>query len=176
MKFLPTDLPGAWIIDLEPRTDERGFFARAYCQNEFTVHGIDASFVQSNVAYSKRKGTLRGLHWQEAPFAEGKLVRCTRGAVFDVGVDLRPGSPTFRRHVAVELNEENHRMVYLPEGFAHGYLTLSDAAEVTYMVTKPYHPASARGARWNDPALAVPWPFEPVEILPRDQEYPDLPR
>jgi dTDP-4-dehydrorhamnose 3,5-epimerase len=175
MVFTPTDLAGAFIVDLERREDERGFFARSWCQREFETHGLNPRVVQCNVSRNHRKGTLRGMHYQDAPHAEVKLVRCTAGAIYDVIVDLRPHSSTFRRSVGVVLSAENLRALYVPENFAHGFLTLTDDAEVFYQMSESYEPAAARGIRWDDPAFGISWP-EPITIISeRDRTYPDYP-
>lgn len=174
MIFTPTRLTGAYLIDIEPRQDERGFFARAWCQEEFEAHGLNTRPVQANVSFNKRKGTLRGLHYQLAPHAETKLVRCTRGAIWDVMVDLRSDSTTYRQCIGAELTADNHRMLYVPEGFAHGFLTLGDDVEVTYQVSQVYTPGAERGLRWNDPALGVEWPAPVQVISEKDAHWPDL--
>jgi dTDP-4-dehydrorhamnose 3,5-epimerase len=172
--FVETEVPGVWRITIDRREDDRGYFARAYCRREFQAHGIRADFVQSNVSYNLRRGTLRGLHLQREPHAETKLVRCTRGAVYDVAVDLRQGSPTFARWTALELSAGDGQMLLVPVGCAHGYLTLADDTEVFYQVTEEYHPESETGLRWDDPTVAVLWPFPPTTISPRDRGLPDL--
>jgi dTDP-4-dehydrorhamnose 3,5-epimerase len=161
VKFSATELPGVWLVDIEPRVDERGLFARTVCTEEFARHGLDAAFVQSSVSVNRRRSTLRGIHFQAAPHAEIKLVRCTRGAVFDVAVDLRPDSPTYRRWTGAEISAENHRAIYIPKGVAHGFQTLTDETELLYQMTVPYHAESSRGYRWDDPAFAIAWP-DPV--------------
>jgi dTDP-4-dehydrorhamnose 3,5-epimerase len=177
MTFTETALAGAWIIDIERFDDERGFFARTWAADELTARGLDPTLAQCNVAFNRRKGTIRGLHFQRAPFDEIKIVRCTRGAVHDVIVDLREDSPTFRRWLAVELTADTHRMLYVPPGVAHGYQTLTDDAETYYHVSAPYSPAHAAGVRWNDPAFAIAWPLgEPTVISARDREWPDFGR
>jgi dTDP-4-dehydrorhamnose 3,5-epimerase len=158
MIFTETELPGAFVIDIEPHEDERGFFARVWCEREFEEHGLSTRIAQCNVAYNQAKWTLRGMHYQEAPHAEVKLVRCTRGSVYDVIVDLRPESPTFRHWIGVELTAENRRTLYVPEGFAHGYQTLEDGTETYYQVSKFYEPGAERGVRWDDPAFEISWP------------------
>jgi dTDP-4-dehydrorhamnose 3,5-epimerase len=176
MHFLPTELPGVFVIEVEPRADERGLFARTYCREEFAAHGLCTDWVQCNVSFNARAGTLRGLHWQAAPHEEVKLVRCTSGAAFDVVVDLRPGSPTYRNWVAVELTGANRRAVYIPGGYAHGFQTLVDGTELFYQMSALYVPESARGARWDDPALAIAWPPCAARVIsPRDLALPDLP-
>jgi dTDP-4-dehydrorhamnose 3,5-epimerase len=175
MRFCETPLAGAFVIELERREDERGFFARCWCQDEFAAHGIDTAWVQSNVSFNHHAGTLRGLHYQAEPHGEDKLVRCTMGAAYDVLVDLRPGSPTYARWFAVELTADNRRMVYIPRGLAHGFQTLVDHTELHYLMSTTFRPESARGVRWDDPALGIPWPDCPHRIIsPRDQNFPDL--
>lgn len=175
MRFIETELKGAYIIGLEKMEDERGFFARFWCMREFKEHGLNPRLVQCSISYNKRKGTLRGLHYQTAPFQEAKLVRCTRHSIYDVIVDLRPSSPTFMQHIAVTISAENHRMVYVPEGFAHGFQTLEDDTEVFYQMSEFYAPESARGIRWNDPSFDISWPINvPTVISNRDNNYPDF--
>lgn len=171
MIFTETLLEGLWQIDLDRRCDERGFFARSFCSDEFVAHGLPDGFVQCNVSFNAKQGTLRGMHWQADPHPEGKLVRCTGGGIFDVAVDIRPGSPTLHRWVGVELTARNGRALYIPGGFAHGFLTLEDATEVFYQMTETHRPDCARGARWDDPAFAVEWPGVPVVISERDLGY-----
>jgi dTDP-4-dehydrorhamnose 3,5-epimerase len=174
VRFLTTGLAGAFVIEQERHADARGYFARTWCRTELESQGLEAGLAQSSVSFNRRRGTLRGLHYQAPPFAEVKVVRCTRGSVFDVAVDLRPGSPTFRGWTSVELTEENGRALYIPRGFAHGFVTLADATEVTYLISAPYDQPSARGVRWDDPILGISWPG-PVEVIaPRDRDYPDL--
>ena len=173
MIFTETRLPGAFTIDVEPHEDERGFFARVWDGEELAAHGLDARVSQSSIAYNHVAGTLRGLHFQLPPHAESKLVRCTRGAIWDVIVDLRPGSPTYLEWAAVELTEENRRTLYVPEEFAHGYQTLADGSEVWYQMSAPYAPEAARGLRFDDERLAIDWP--PAErrvISERDLAWP----
>ena len=174
MQIVPLPLAGAFVIEAEPACDERGFFARTFSSEEFSRHGLVSSFVQSGVAYNHVRGTLRGMHFQLAPHGEVKLVRCTAGAVYDVIVDLRPGSSTRCQWTSVELSRENRRTLYVPEGFAHGYITLTDGAELLYQMSVPQHVPSARGVRWNDRAFGIQWPLEPVVISPRDAAYPDF--
>ena len=174
MRFRESPLAGLFVIDVEPAEDDRGFFARTYCAAAFVERGLDPAVAQSSIAYSARKGTLRGMHYQRAPHAETKLIRCTRGAVHDVAIDLRPDSPTFRRWFAAELTAANRRMLYIPEGFAHGYLTLEDETEISYQMSTPYHPEAAEGVRWDDPAFAITWPIEVAVIAERDRDYPDF--
>jgi dTDP-4-dehydrorhamnose 3,5-epimerase len=174
MIFTETPLPGAYLLDVEAREDERGFFARTFCAREFCERGLKPEFVQCSVSYNTRKGTLRGMHWQAAPHGEGKLVRCTRGAIFDVIIDLRPDSPAFKRWFSVELTDTNRRQLYIPEGCAHGFQTLADGTEVFYQMTEFHVPESARGLRWNDPTFNIAWPDTPHRIMhPRDAAYPD---
>jgi dTDP-4-dehydrorhamnose 3,5-epimerase len=173
--FQQTKLPGAFVIDLERRDDERGFFARTFCANEFADHGLNARLVQANTSWNPRQGTLRGMHFQNAPHAEVKVVRATRGAIHDVIVDLRPGSPTYKQWIGVNLTQENRRALYVPEGFAHGFQTLVPDTEVHYLVTEVYTPESEGGVRWDDPAFAIDWP-DPTNALmsPKDASWPDF--
>jgi dTDP-4-dehydrorhamnose 3,5-epimerase len=177
--FTPARLQGVYEIDVTPHEDRRGFFARSFCQREFAAHGLNPRVVQCNVSYNRRRGTLRGMHYQAAPDAEAKLIRCVRGAVYDVVVDLRAESPTFRQWAAAELRAEPGRpskMLYVPEGFAHGFLTLQDDTEVLYQMSEFFVPDAARGVRWDDPAFSVQWP-EPVRVISeRDRSYPDFTR
>lgn len=174
MRFTETKLPGAYIIDVEPHHDERGFFARGWCQREFEDHGLVASIVQVNISTNERAGTLRGMHFQLQPHAETKLVRCTKGALFDVIIDLRPDSPTFMEWTGVELSAENHRMLYVPEDFAHGFLTLEDGTEAIYQVSEFYTPGAERGIRYDDPAFEVEWPHAVEVISDKDRAWPDF--
>lgn len=175
MIFTETRLRGAYIIELEPRMDERGFFARTFCRQEFIAHGLNPDFVQCDISFNKKKGTLRGLHYQAKPFEEAKLVRCNRGAIYDVIIDLRPESPTHRQWVSVELSQENHKAVYIPQGFAHGFQTLQDDSEIFYQMSESYHPDHSRGIRWDDPALGIIWPPVPQRIISaKDLAYPWL--
>jgi len=168
-----TELAGAYVLEVERREDDRGFFARVWCADELAAAGLDPRISQINVGFNLRRGTLRGLHFQRAPHAEVKLVRCTAGAVYDVIVDLRPESPTHRRWVGVELTAENHRQLYVPAGFAHGYQTLTDSAEISYLTSVPYAPESATGVRFDDPAFGIGWP-EPVTVISdADRAWPD---
>jgi dTDP-4-dehydrorhamnose 3,5-epimerase len=164
MQFTETGLEGAWIVDVEPMSDDRGFFGRTWCAKEFAEHGMVADMAQCNVSYNHRKGTLRGLHYQVPPAAEAKFVRCTAGAVHDVIVDVRPGSGTYLRWVGVDLTAENRRALYVPPMFAHGYLTLTDGAEVIYQVSEFYTPGAERGARYDDPAFGIDWPVA-IEVV-----------
>ena len=174
MIFTETTLSGAFILDLERREDNRGFFARAFCQNEFTDHGLKPLIAQANIAFNKRKGTLRGMHFQFPPAAETKLVRCTRGAIVDIIVDLRPESPTYLEHVAVELSADNHRALYVPERFAHGYQVLEDITETSYQVGEFYTPEAEGGLRHDDPRLGLTWPLPVTEITEKDRAFPLL--
>ena len=175
MKFVPTSVNGAWVIDPEPKVDERGFFARVWDREAFAVRGLSTDFVQCNSSASQFKGTLRGLHWQAAPYGEMKMVRCLRGAVFDVVADTRPGSPTFRRWTAVELTADNRRWHYVPAECAHGFLALEDESEVLYAVTSPYTPTAERGLRWDDPGFGIAWPDVGKLILSnKDRSWPDF--
>ncbi len=172
MIFTETPLAGAFILDLEPREDSRGFFARTFCRSEFEAHGLKPDMVQCNLSYNHHAQTMRGMHYQLPPAAETKLVRCTRGAILDVIVDLRPESSTYLRHVAVELTVDNRRQLYVPELFAHGYLTLEPGSEVAYQVGEFYTPGFERGIRWDDPALGITWPL-PVEVISeKDASWP----
>jgi dTDP-4-dehydrorhamnose 3,5-epimerase len=174
MIFKETELAGAFVVELDKHADERGFFARTWCAREFAEHGLAPELAQANVSYNRLAGTLRGLHWQAAPHAEDKLVRVTAGAIWDVAVDLRPGSPTYTRHVGVRLDADNRAALWVPKGFAHGFLTLADGSEVVYQMSAFYEPAAARGARWDDPAFAIDWPAEVRVISERDATYPDF--
>jgi dTDP-4-dehydrorhamnose 3,5-epimerase len=174
MIFHQTKLKGAFEIQLEPHADERGFFARSWCQKEFESHNLNPKLAQCNISFNIRKGTLRGMHYQAAPDAEAKVMRCTQGAIYDVVLDLRPESPTFKEWVAVVLTAEKRNMLYAPEGCAHGFLTLEDNTEVLYLISEFYHPESARGVRWNDPAFRIDWPDKVEVISERDRSYPNF--
>lgn len=174
MKFHNTPLDGARVIELEKRGDDRGFFARYFCEHEFGAAGLETRFVQINNSLSARKGTLRGLHYQLPPAAEVKVVRCVRGAFWDAIVDLRPDSRTFKKWYGLELSADNRLMMYVPRGFAHAILTLTDDAEAIYLVSALYAPQQERGLRWSDPSIGIEWPIEPVEISPKDANWPDL--
>jgi dTDP-4-dehydrorhamnose 3,5-epimerase len=174
MNFRKTTIDGAFIVELERHVDKRGFFARTWSHGEFRAHGLSPSFLEASLSYSPRRGTLRGLHYQAAPHEEAKLVRCTRGAIYDVALDLRPHSPTFLRHVAAFLDAENRLALYVPEGCAHGFLTLEDDTEVFYQMSAVYAPAFARGVRWNDALFAIDWPMRPSVISLRDEHYEDF--
>lgn len=173
MKFTETKLQGSFIIMPDYREDERGFFARTFCRREFEDRGLNANFAQCNISFNKLRGTLRGMHYQTAPHAEVKLVRCTAGAVCDVIIDLRPESPTFKQWFAVDLTAENHYQLYVPKGFAHGYQTLTEDAEVAYQVSEFYAPESERGIRWNDPLFSIIWPLPVTAISGKDAAHPD---
>jgi dTDP-4-dehydrorhamnose 3,5-epimerase len=170
--LIESPLPGVWIIDPEPIRDERGLFARTYCRDEFQAKGLSMDVVQCSTSWNARKGTLRGMHYQADPHGESKIVRCTRGAIFDVTLDLRPASPTFRKWFGLELSEENRKGLYLPVGFAHGFQTLADGAEVFYQISRPYVPDAARGVRWDDPAFGIRWPLPVSCISERDGTFP----
>lgn len=172
MIFKETSLKGAYIIEIEPMTDERGFFARTFCIDEFKKNGLDFNIVQCNVSYNKKKGTLRGMHYQANPYEEAKLISCIRGAVYDVSIDLRKGSPTYCQWYAVELKGGDNRLLYLPEGFAHGFQTLEGNSEVFYQMSQFYSQEHARGVRWNDPAFRIDWPYaEKRMISDRDRSF-----
>ena len=175
MIFTPTVIPGVVVVELERLTDDRGFFARSFCRDVFADQGLTSSFVQANVSLNNARGTLRGLHYQAEPRPDPKLVRCTRGAIFDVAVDLRPDSPSYRCWTSAELTAENHRALHIPGGCAHGFISLEDDSEVLYLMGAAYDPDLARGVRWNDSALAIEWPLEPVVISKRDAEFAELP-
>jgi dTDP-4-dehydrorhamnose 3,5-epimerase len=174
MIFTPTPLSGAYLVDLEKRGDERGFFARAFCEKEFGAQGLATRFVQMNDSLTAQRGTLRGMHYQLAPRAETKLVRCVRGALHDAILDLRQGSPTFGRSFGAELSAENRRMMYVPKGFAHGFITLADDTEALYLVDEFYGPEQERGIRWNDPRFAIRWPIEPAVLSDKDRGHRDF--
>ena len=173
MLFRETKLKGAYVVEPERLEDERGFFARTWCQPEFEAHGLNPRLVQCSISFNRRKGTLRGMHYQAAPHAEAKLVRCTMGAIYDVIIDLRPESDTFRKWVAEELTAENRAALYIPEGLAHGFQTLADNTEVFYQMSESYYPESSRAVRWNDPAFGIEWPLLPTAISSRDLTHPD---
>jgi dTDP-4-dehydrorhamnose 3,5-epimerase len=169
--FTETKLEGAFIIDLDRKEDNRGFFARAFCQHEFEEHGLKPAIAQANVAFNRRKGSVRGMHFQFPPAAETKLVRCTRGAIRDIIVDLRPESPTYLDHIAVELTADNHRALYVPERFAHGYQVLEDVTETSYQVGEFYTPETEGGLRYDDPALGLTWPLPVTEMSDKDRAW-----
>jgi dTDP-4-dehydrorhamnose 3,5-epimerase len=174
MKFFDTVIPGAFLITIEPVFDERGFFVRTYCREEFSRQGLETDFSQFSLSHNALYGTLRGLHYQAEPYGEVKLVRCIRGAVFDVLVDLRSDSPTHLRWVGYDLSESNLNALYIPKGVAHGFLTLSDSSEIEYQISTAYVPESSRGVRWNDPAFGILWPYPPRIISARDNSFEDF--
>ena len=174
MLFRETILPGVFEIEPELKADDRGFFARTWCSQEFQRNNLSARLAQCSISHNRRKGTLRGMHLQREPHAEAKLVRCTAGAIYDVAVDLRPGSPWFKKWVGVTLSAVNRRMLFIPEGCAHGFLTLADDTEVFYQISEFYHPESGTGVRWNDPSFGIEWPAAVEVIADRDRNYPDF--
>jgi len=174
MRIKQTPLAGACVIEIEKHIDERGFFARTWCKKEFSAHGLSPEHSQSSISYNKFKGTLRGMHFQVAPHEEIKIVRCTSGAIHDVIIDLRGDSPTWLHHFGIELNAENRTMLYVPTGFAHGFITLEDDTQVSYLISEPYAPESARGVRWNDPAFGIVWPIQPVVMSETDRTLPNF--
>ena len=174
MIFHATQIEGVVVVEPERLEDERGFFARTWDVAEFVERGLNPRLTQCSISYNRVRGTLRGMHFQAAPYEEAKLVRCTAGSLFDVAVDLREGSPTFGEWYGVELSAENRRALYVPEGCAHGFLTLEDGCEAHYQISQTYKPEAARGVRWNDPAFAISWPGEVVVINERDRSYPDV--
>ena len=176
MKFTPTPLKDAFLIDLELREDERGFFARTFCMNEFEEHGLEKFTAQCNLSFNHKAGTLRGMHYQLPPAAEAKLVRCVKGAIYDVIIDLRPESPTFMKHFGVRLDDENRTALYVPPLFGHGYQALTDGAEVSYQVSEFYTPGQERGLRYDDPAFGIEWPMEVTVISSKDSSWPDFER
>lgn len=174
MKFSATKIPGVVVIDAEPIGDERGFFARSFCAREFAAAGLELTVAQTNLSHNARRGTLRGMHYQAEPKPEPKLVACIRGAIFDVAIDLRAESPSFRDWVGAELTDSNGKALFVPPGCAHGFLTLADETQVSYLMGEFYDPDLARGVRWDDPAFGVEWPGEPTVISDRDAGYPDF--
>lgn len=174
MLFEETKLSGVWIVTPQPLRDERGFFSRIVCGDEFAEHGLYNSWAQQNIAYNYKRGTLRGMHYQKGKAAEIKVVRCTRGGIFDVAVDMRNYSSTYLQWMGVELTADNHKMFYIPEGFAHGYITLTDDTEISYLVSAPYTPGQEAGIRYDDPQVAVQWPIEPQIISDKDKNWPYL--
>ncbi len=174
MIFAETKLKGAFIIHLEKLEDERGFFARTWCKREIEAHGLNPNLVQCNISFNKKRGTLRGMHHQVPPHEEAKLVRCTMGAIYDVIIDLRPNSPTFKEWFSLELTAKNRKMIYIPEGVSHGFMTLDDNTEVFYQMSEFYAPECARGVRWNDPAFDIVWTGDVTIISERDNQYPDF--
>jgi dTDP-4-dehydrorhamnose 3,5-epimerase len=176
MMFTETRVKGAYLIEPQVLEDERGFFARTWCRHEFEAHGLNSKVAQCNISFNPKKGTLRGMHFQTKPCEETKLVRCTTGAIYDVVVDVRPESPSFRQHAGAMLTPQNRHMLYVPEGCAHGFMTLEDNTEVSYQISEFYAPDHARGYRWNDPAFGIEWPMEVQVISDRDRNYPDFKR
>lgn len=174
MIFKESKLKGAFVIDLEKHQDERGFFARTFCRKELENHGLISDVAQANMSLSKARGTLRGMHYQKSPYEETKLVRCIRGALYDVIIDLRPESPTYKQWIGVELSADNYRMLFVPKNFAHGFITLAEDTEVTYMVSQYYSPGAELGIRWNDPQFAIQWPIDVMVISPKDANWPDF--
>lgn len=174
MRFVATDLAGVWLVEPVPITDPRGFFARTFCIREYAEMGLETEFVQHSLSRSERRGTLRGLHFQHPPHAEVKVVSCTSGAIWDVAVDLRPTSPSYGRWQAFDLRQDNHAQLYIPKGVAHGFQTLSDGAEVSYLISEFHVPEAAAGIRYDDPTLAIPWPFEPMMMSERDLGWPSF--
>lgn len=173
MIFTETALKGAFILEVKQLEDERGFFGRIWCKKEMEDHGLNGNVVQANMSYNKKKGTVRGMHFQHSPYAETKLIRCTKGAIYDVIIDLRKDSPTYKQWIGVELTEQNHKMLYVPENFAHGFITLEDDTEVAYQVTQYYTPGAEGGIRWNDPSFNIQWPV-PVDLVSdKDKNHPD---
>jgi dTDP-4-dehydrorhamnose 3,5-epimerase len=174
MIFTETKLKGAFIIEIEKLEDERGFFGRSWCANEMNEHGLNVNIRQANVSFNKTKGTLRGMHYQGAPHQEAKLVRCSRGSIYDVIIDLRQNSPTFKQWIGIELTQENYKMLYVPEDFAHGFITLEDNCEVSYLMSEYYVPGAGATIRWNDPGFNIKWPMEPVVMSEKDKHQPDF--
>lgn len=175
MKFTPTKIAGVWIVDMERHEDERGWFARTWCAEELRKHGLNSGLSQCSASFNRHRGTLRGMHWQAAPHEEAKLVRCVRGAMFDVVLDLRPDSATFKQWVGMELTPENGRSLYVPEGCGHGFQTLADDTEVLYLIAGEFQPACACNVRWNDPQFAIKWPLHEEAVLSqRDCDFPDF--
>lgn len=174
MTFEELSLPGTFVVRPERHDDERGFFARTWCRREFEAHGLNPQLAQSSLSFNRKRGTLRGMHYQVPPHEEAKLIRCTMGRIYDVVIDLRPASAAYKRHVGVELTAQNRTMLYVPEGCAHGFITLEDDTEVFYQISAFYVPEAARGVRWNDPAFGIDWPIPVAIIKDRDQDYPDF--
>jgi dTDP-4-dehydrorhamnose 3,5-epimerase len=174
MRFTATPITGAWLVAPDARADERGFFARLWSRDEFAAKGLRGDFINGNNSFSTLKGTLRGLHYQIPPHEEAKLVRCIQGRVFDVLIDMRAGSPTRHKWFGAELTADNRLLVYVPEGCAHGYLSLEDESEVIYMATAPYAAEAERGVRWNDPGIGISWPIEPLVLSAKDRQWPDV--
>lgn len=174
MIFTETKLKGSFIIEIEKHEDERGFFGRSWCVNEMKDHGINMNILQANISLNKRKGTLRGMHYQLAPHQEAKLVRCSKGSIFDVIIDLRKDSHTFKKWIGVELTQENYKMLYIPEDFAHGFITLDDDSEISYLMSEIYVPDAGATIRWNDPLFNIKWPLEPMILSEKDNFQPDF--
>ncbi len=172
MRYTETTLPGVLLVDLERHQDERGFFARVWCREELAARGLNPNLAQCSISYNRKKGTLRGMHYQAEPHPEAKFVQCIRGAIYDVALDLRPNSPTFRKWYAAELSADNRRLLYLPEGCAHGFQTLTEDCDVLYFISTPFYPELARGVRWDDPAFGIRWPLPVSVISQRDRDYP----
>lgn len=175
MRFLDTNLDGAWLVELEPVRDERGFFSRSFCVKQFAVHGLETNFVQHSLSYSAVRGTLRGMHFQAAPHSEVKVVNCVKGAIWDVIIDIRPHSPAYGRWQGFELTAENYRQLYIPAGFAHGFQTLSDDTEVRYLISAFYEPSAACGLRHDDPSFKIRWPLPVTNLSGKDRAWPDFP-
>ncbi|MGZ4336031.1 MAG: dTDP-4-dehydrorhamnose 3,5-epimerase [Gaiellaceae bacterium] len=175
MRFVETSIAGAFVVEIEPIEDERGSFARTFSRDEFEAHGLSTDIAQCSISFNKRRGTLRGMHFQREPYGECKLVRCIRGSIFDVIVDLRPESATYRHWFGTELTPVNGRMLYIPSGLAHGFQTLEDATEVAYQISQVYVPSHARGVRFDDPAFAIEWPLSVTAVSERDRDFPRLP-
>lgn len=173
MKFTPTNIQDVFIVELEKREDDRGFFARGFCQREFEDHGMIPDVVQANISYNKYKGTLRGMHYQVSPCEETKFLRCTKGSVYDVIIDMRPESKTYKKWIGVELTDKNYKMLYVPRNFAHGFQTLEDETEVMYLVSEFYAPETERGVRYNDPTFMIQWPLAVAQISDKDAGWPD---
>lgn len=174
MKFIETKLPGAHIVELNRISDERGFFARSFCKEEFEQHGMISEVVQANLSWNERKGTLRGMHYQHDPYQETKFIRCTRGSIYDVIIDLRKHSPSYGEWLGVELTADNRSALYVPRDFAHGFITLEDKTEVSYLVSQSYQPGSEGGIRWDDPQFNIRWPISPTCISDKDANWPDF--
>lgn len=172
MKFIETPLAGLYVVEIEPLNDDRGFFARGFCARDFQAQGLEPTVAQCNISFNEKAGTLRGLHFQASPHEEAKLIRCTRGAIYDVAVDIRPNSPTYLKWYATELTSESRRMMFIPRGFGHGFQTTVDKSEVFYLMSEFYHPESARGLRWDDPMLRITWPIANPIISDKDRTYP----
>lgn len=173
MIYNETDIPGVYILEIEPIEDERGFFARSWCKDEFASKGLDTELMQCGISFNKKIGTVRGMHFQSAPFEEVKLVRCTKGAIYDVVLDLRKDSSTYKQHIEFELSESNHKMIYIPVGIAHGFQTLKDNTEVYYQISQVYNNEHSCGVRWNDPSFSITWPLSVTSISDKDLNYED---